>query len=389
MSLKTINFPPHAIPFPGRRIASPENIRAGVARLSSGLKNEAERQLIWKTFHLASDGYQGQLRKDGSAYISHPVATAEISAVSGGDAEEIAGCLGHDLIEQGVIGGRRVTYNFLAEQLGENVARIIDAATELGKEPGAVIANPSLYDIFMHYLGKWAQEPRGFRVKLFDRLHNMRTLVCMAPATRRVKAEEALNLFCPIADILGMWQAKRELEDHSLRYLEPGTYFQLKRDRVEVFNASLNKIREIVCKLDGQTFKRANLPAEFKMEKRAVYELYERMLRHGLDRLLAADVCRLHIFVADQAACYRALDRLHETYPPVLEEMRDYVAAPRPNGHRFLHTVVNVNGFGPLVVQIRDQDMKRAYELGGPVQRNQPWPGALSNQIAEMIEEVA
>jgi (p)ppGpp synthase/HD superfamily hydrolase len=343
---------------------------------------EADRQLVWRAFRLSCEGHYGQKRKDQKTpYIEHPGSVAEILADWGVGAEVIAAGFDHDLVEKGDIGGQRVELSFLAEQLNERVARIIDGATELGKKRGALNAGPSDLLIYQNYLSKGAGEPASFLVRLADRLDNMRTLIHLTPDKQHEKALETRHVYCRFADILGMWQVKRELEDLAFRYLEPEKYNAMKRARSALIDGSRGRIPGIVFQLE-RDFKRVGLAAEFKMGKRAIYELHQRLSRRGIDSPTTADVWRLHIFTADELSCYTALGLLHADFPPVQGEFRDYLAEPPPNRHRFLHSVVNVPGFERLLVQIRDRKMKQEFEQGGPnLENNFTWLNTLQDYL--------
>ena len=359
-------------------VMDPARFQSRIEILCGRFENSADRQLVRTAFSLAWRGHCGQFRKDGNAYIDHPVSAAESIASWSGDATEIAAALCHDLLEDGRIGGNRVTREFLSEQLGERVTRLIEGVTELGKEPEAAIANPSLANIYRCYIEKGIKDPAIFRIKLADRLHNMRTLAYTEPQKRQLKAEETLKIYSRIADILGMWQVRRELEDLAFRYLEPQKYQEVKSMRAKVIAESLGRIRGIAFRLN-MAFDRAGLPVELKMEKRAVYELLSRIRQREIKSLSPTDVWRLNIFVADVPACYAALGQLHATYRPVQGEFRNYIAAPRPNGHRFLHDFVEVPGFR-LLVQVRDLAMKREYEFG-VVKKEFTWLNALKQYL--------
>ena len=347
--------------------------------LSHRFKSLPEQQLVMKAYQLAWLGHQGQIRKQGTPYIEHALATAETIANWGGSAEEAAAALGHDLIEEGRINGRRVTAGLLRGRLGDRVAAIIDGVTELGKSPGTVIKDPSLPNIWLHYLDRGRREPAVFKVKLADRLNNMQTLPYVSPFQQREKADETLHIYCRIADMLGMWPVKRQLEDICFRYLEPEKHRLIYDVRQRTVNASLPEIRMISFRIDS-ALKRAKIAVKMQMEKRAVYELYKRAKGRELADIAPSDVWRLCIKTIsdDPRSCYDVLEVLHKLYPPVQPEYRDYIAAPRPDGQQFLRTVVD----GPfcLPVQIRDQAMTRAYELG-TVKNDFAWLDALRQAL--------
>ncbi len=325
---------------------------------------EADRRLILTAYDLSWNGHLHQRRKQGIAFIEHPLSSAETMMGWGGNAIEVSACLGHDLIEVGRLGGQRVTKAMIAEQLNDRVAAIINGVTELGTEPGALALNPTQAEIWSHYLGEGLKDPAVFKVKLADRFNNMCTLAYTEIRSQLAKAEETLYVYCRIADRLGMWRVKRQMEDICFNYLEPAAAKELAGRREQIVRHSQRDVQTVSYRINHLR-KPAGLDFETQMEKRAVWELRERIRRRDLKKIGPADVWRLNIVLksAGPEDCYRVLSLLQEAFSPFPGEDRDFIVQPLTNGHRFLQTVLTGLPFN-LTVQIRDPEMQRAYKFG-------------------------
>lgn len=321
-------------------------------------------------FQLVQKGHANQFRKSSEPYEVHPFSVAEIIADWGLGEVEVVGALCHDMIEDARIKGARVTKEFLQEKFGKRVARLVEGVTELGKEPEFEGEKPSPVEIFKKMLKYGSKDLAIILIKLADRLHNMRTLVYMDINKRRMKAWETLHVFGKIADMLGMWDLKRELEDLSFQYLEieddfQYTYDNIARRRWEIYVKNKGDVHEIVRSLQNK-LDVTGLRIDIQVEVRSVYELYQRMEKRGvtLKDISPTDVWRINLIVPQKWHCYEVLGRVHDLFHPIQEEIHDFIADPMPNGHRFLHTYVQVPGFGRLLVQIRDWEMNEAYHHG-------------------------
>ncbi|MBU1026813.1 MAG: HD domain-containing protein, partial [Candidatus Margulisbacteria bacterium] len=336
--------------------------------LSNFAEGTSDYKLVKKACDLAWEGHYAQEpRKDGSPYFSHPLAVANILIEWGVGAKEVAAALCHDLIEDGKINGERITREFIEEKLGKRVAQLIEGVTELGKEPEFNgVEKPSDVDIFKKWLGYGAKDLGSLIIKLADRLHNMRTLAYTSEESQRLKSEETLKVYTRVADILGMWEVKRELEDLCFKYLHPEIYEQIMMKRTEIIAQNEDVIQNIIAEMqDGLT----DLKMEIELfpEARFIYELYQRMEYRGLllEELFPTDIWRINIVVPEKRDCHLVEGEIHDNlYPPVQGETYNYIAEPRPNGHQFLHSYVKVPRFGRLLIQIRDKEMQRNYKYG-------------------------
>ena len=351
----------------GSQLVSPLYLEKAAA-LARKFTNAEDRRLVMRAYDLAWNGHLHQRRKQGIAFIAHPLSVAETMVKWGGSAEEVAACLCHDLIEVGRLDGQRVTQGMIAARLNERVAAIVNGVTEPGTEPGARVTNPTLAEIWSHYLGEGQKYPSVFKVKLADRFNNMCTLAYTERRSHRAKAEETLYIYCRIADRLGMWQVKRQLEDICFRYLRPARYGDLlARCRLLVAD-SLPSIQAASYRLD-KVFRAVGLSVGMQMEKRAVYELWGRIMKRNLSEIGPADIWRLLINLRTPGpdGCNCALRELLSNFSTLPAETSDFILLPLANGHRFLQTVLTGLPFD-LTVQIRDPDMLKDYKIGTPEQ---------------------
>ena len=381
-------------------------------------------KLLPQAFDLAWAGHWGQFRESGRPYIEHPLRVAKMILAVGMGEEEAAAALCHDLIEDSHIGGIKITHRFLREKLGSRVAYLVEGLTELGKEPGygsvpkkkimrtfgsdlswrqyfvnpdaddlefrpevkistlraagmargktsrliggfrrAKAKKPSVVDIFRKWFKFGAEDMATIILKLYDRLDNMRTLGAVSAERQRAKAQETQNVHARIADRLGMWRLKRELEDLCFKHLEPVLYREIHAERDRIKTESYREV-EVVVRTIGKELRSVGLQGELFLEKRHIYELYQRMQIRGVKKLTAVDIWRINIVVPYEPDCFQARDVVHRLYRPVQSEIRDFINDPRPNGHRFLQSYVNVLGGGPMLIQVRDLQMQDHYTRG-------------------------
>ncbi|MBN2058717.1 MAG: HD domain-containing protein [Candidatus Saganbacteria bacterium] len=353
-----------------------------------------DREILVRACELAWEAHYGQKRRDGSHYYSHPLAVAKIVAGWGLGIEEVSAALLHDVIEDGEINGRRITREYLSWLFGGRIANLADGVTELGKEPKFKGAKPSVAEIYRKLFEYGDRDLAILIIKLADRLHNMQTLEYTSEKTQQEKAQETMNVYARIADILGMWQLKRELEDWSFRYLDPENH---RLFDIKIFQA-LETGRHDILRIEKElelVIEELPYPVEMVFERRYVYELFQRAQLRGIkpDDLLPRDIWRINLNVPTREDCYKLLGYVHAIYPPVQGEFRDYIADPMPNGHRFLHTYVEMPHFGKLLVQLRSREMYDLYQRGiiaairlreGWQEQNQNW---LKASLASLEEE--
>ncbi|MEA3493773.1 MAG: HD domain-containing protein [Candidatus Margulisiibacteriota bacterium] len=317
--------------------------------------------MLEKAVVLAWNAHKKIFRKSGDLYFEHLVSVVELADAYGLKGEAVAAAICHDLIED-----TNVTKKMIAELLGGRVAKIVYGVTEFGKEHGFEGTAPTELDKLSKRAKSGAEEPAIILITIFDRLHNMRTLEHMGKEAQRLKAEETQNFHAKIADRLGMWEIKREMEDLAFKYLEPEKYNQI-NDRLDLLESqSREQLDGILGKMRSY-LDSTGLHCDFVVERRHIYETYQRMQRRGIDRIeniLAIDIWRINLVVPEEADCHIISGKIENLYPPVQDERFNFIAEPRPNGHQFLHSYLKVPEFGNLLVQIRSKKMQRNHKLG-------------------------
>jgi GTP pyrophosphokinase len=313
--------------------------------------------LVERAFAFSEHAHQGQFRKSGEPYITHPLAVASILSQWRLDAQGIAAALLHDVMED-----TKVTKAEIETSFGKPVADMVDGVSKLDQ-----IEFQSREDAqaenFRKMLLAMAQDVRVILIKLADRLHNMRTLDAMAPTHRKRIARETLDIYAPIANRLGLNALYLELQELSFKNLYPMRYRVLAKqikaargNRREVMNRILQSIR------DG--LKEAGIAATVSGREKTVYSVYKKMREKHYTFSQVFDIYGVRILVKDVTACYAALGVLHALYKPIPGKFKDYVAIPKANGYQSLHTTL-FGPFGtPLEAQIRTQDMHRIAEAG-------------------------
>ena len=336
-----------------------------------GLVNELPKNytpqdiaLVRRAFELAATAHEGQFRKSGEAYIEHPLEVARILANLRLDSRTIAAALLHDVVED-----TPTKVPDLVAEFGAEVASLVDGVTKLIGIAEMANLPPDSRDPKVESLRKMllamVGDVRVVLIKLADRLHNMRTLDSMLPEKQRRISRETLDIYAPLANALGIYQIKWELEDLAFSYLEPETYIKIGRD------LSLNNdVREAYVNNVTQTLQAALAEhgihqASVTSRSKHIYSIYRKMRKKGLntsDEIY--DQLGIRILVPEVADCYAALGVVHTLWRPIKGEFDDYIANPKENQYRSLHTAV----YGPqgknLEVQIRTPEMDRIADIG-------------------------
>ncbi|MBN2306219.1 MAG: bifunctional (p)ppGpp synthetase/guanosine-3',5'-bis(diphosphate) 3'-pyrophosphohydrolase [Anaerolineae bacterium] len=323
-----------------------------------------DRALIERAFQRAHTAHDGQRRKSGEPYITHCIAVAEILAELGLDAPTIAAGLLHDVVED-----TPITVEDLAAEFSPHIARLVDGVSKLTNLPTDVENRPSgkQRDREMEYLRKMflamGSDFRVILIKLADRLHNMRTLTHMPPHKRIQKATETLEIFAPIANRLGIWQLKWELEDLAFRYLDTDRYREIAAQIQERRSDREAYITRITTYIQDQ-FARENLKAEITGRPKHIYSIYKKMERKNLPFSQIYDIRAIRIIVDSKQACYQALGIIHNIFHAIPGEFDDYISSPKENSYSSLHTAVLDTEGKTLEVQIRTTEMHQEAEYG-------------------------
>ena len=314
--------------------------------------------MIEKAYHVADEAHKGQVRKSGEAYIIHPLCVAIILAELELDKETIVAGLLHDVVEDTVM-----TVEEITEEFGAEVALLVDGVTKLGQlaydADKVEVQAENLRKMFL----AMAKDIRVILIKLADRLHNMRTLKYMTPEKQKEKARETMDIYAPIAQRLGISKIKIELDDLSLKYLEPEAYYDL----VEKVALRKSVRDDYVQQLVGQVKKSieaAGIKADIEGRAKHFFSIYKKMKNQGKTIDQIYDLFAIRIIVESVKDCYAALGVIHEMYKPIPGRFKDYIAMPKPNMYQSLHTTLIGPTGQPFEIQIRTYEMHRTAEYG-------------------------
>ena len=314
--------------------------------------------MIEKAYQVAYKAHEGQVRKSGEPYIIHPLCVAIILADLELDKESIVAGLLHDVVEDTIM-----TSEQLRQEFGEEVELIVDGVTKLGQLSYSAdkieVQAENLRKMFL----AMAKDIRVILVKLADRLHNMRTAKYWSPEKQKEKARETMDIYAPIAHRLGISKIKVELDDLSLKYLEPEVYYDLvekialKRNERQAF---VNSIVEDV----SRHISAAGIKAQIDGRIKHFFSIYKKMVNQQktLDQIY--DLFAVRIIVDTVKDCYAALGVIHEMYKPIPGRFKDYIAMPKQNMYQSLHTTLTGPNGTPFEIQIRTFEMHRTAEYG-------------------------
>ena len=321
--------------------------------------------MIEKAYRLADNAHQGQVRKSGEPYIIHPLCVAIILADLELDKETIVAGLLHDVVEDTVM-----TVEQVGEQFGTDVAFLVDGVTKLqhlhladnsGNKTEAQLEMQAenLRKMFM----AMAKDIRVIMIKLADRLHNMRTLKHM-PHEKQIRiARETMDIYAPIAQRLGISKIKVELDDLSLKYLEPDVYYDLV-DKIAMRKSEREKYIQGIVDEVSEHIKKAGIEAKIDGRIKHFFSIYKKMKNQHKTIDQIYDLFAVRIIVDTVKDCYAALGVIHEMYKPIPGRFKDYIAMPKANMYQSLHTTLIGSSGQPFEIQIRTYEMHRVAEYG-------------------------
>ncbi len=321
--------------------------------------------MIEKAYQIANKAHEGQIRKSGEPYIVHPLNVAIILACLEMDKETLIAGILHDVVEDTIM-----TEEDLNREFGEDVALLVDGVTKLEKIPlsgNNMEKSDAKLEMQAENLRKMflamAKDIRVIIIKLADRLHNMRTLKYQKPESQQRIAKETLEIYSPIAQRLGISKIKVELDDLSLKYLEPEVYYDLvtkisaRKDEREQY------IQSIVTEV-SEHIKSAGIKAQIDGRVKHFFSIYKKMKNQNKTLEQIYDLFAVRIIVDSVKDCYAALGVIHEMYKPIPGRFKDYIAMPKPNMYQSLHTTLIGTTGQPFEIQIRTFDMHKAAEYG-------------------------
>merc|ERR1712057_30707 len=339
-------------------------------RISADLSSRHEvfgAPLVKLAFELGRCAHMGQLRRNGEAYLSHVVETAEILARLGLDEKTVAAGLLHDVLDDTMM-----TEQQLREYIPQEVVDMVVGVSRLshvsqinrdlgfGKSQDSVTQGESFKNMLLSMA-----DVRVVLIKLADRLHNMRTLNALSPEKQRTIAEETMHVFVPLANRLGVWSIKAELEDLCFKYLNQADFLALQNclndDFMKVQKINLqNNLDKLQKEMKRMNFDYKDLHGRPKN----VYGIHKKMQKKGIAFEEVYDLCACRVIVRSKSECYKVLELVHSIWKPVEGKFKDYVKNPKENGYESLHTVVVDEEGRPFEIQIRTADMHFIAEHG-------------------------
>ncbi len=318
---------------------------------------QADMSLIIRAFTLGQSAHEGQKRNSGENFFIHPLNVALILADLSMDTPTIVAGLLHDVVED-----TEYTHEDLVEEFGEEIAELVDGVTKL-KNIRYKTKQENQAENLRKMVLAMAKDIRVIIVKLADRLHNMRTLEYMTDEKKKEKATETLEIYAPIAHRLGISKIKWELEDLSLRYLEPEAYYELV-EKVSIKRDEREEFIQLIIKTLYEKLGEMDIHCEISGRPKNFYSIYKKMAVQGKSFEEIYDITAVRILVDNIKDCYGALGIVHTLWKPIPGRFKDYIAMPKPNMYQSLHTTV----IGPkgeiFEVQIRTYDMHKTAEYG-------------------------
>ena len=318
----------------------------------------ADISMIEKAYTIARNAHEGQVRKSGEPYIIHPLCVAIILADLELDKETIVAGILHDVVEDTVMSNEEIRKEFSAE-----VELLVDGVTKLGQLSYSHDKVDEQAENLRKMFLAMAKDIRVILIKLADRLHNMRTLQYMKPEKQKEKARETMDIYAPLAQRLGISKVKIELDDLSLKYLQPDVYYSLVEQISDKKSAREQFIRQIVAEVRDH-IDASGIKARVDGRVKHFFSIYKKMVNQDktLDQIY--DLFAVRILVDNVQDCYAALGSIHEMYKPIPGRFKDYIAMPKPNMYQSLHTtLIGPNGT-PFEIQIRTYEMHKTAEYG-------------------------
>lgn len=316
-----------------------------------------DSRLIMHAYEYAVGNHGDQLRKSGEPYIIHPLNVAYILAEIGLDDATICAALLHDVVED-----TKVTNENIIKEFGQEIAEMVAGVTKLSTMQFTTVEEMQVEDYRKMFLAM-GKDIRVILIKLADRLHNMRTLKFLKRERQIANAKETMELYAPLANRLGLYSIKWELEDLSFEYLYPEEYEELVKGIDRKRDERLQFIEKIMEDIRAE-LRRQKIDAEVTGRAKHLYSIYRKMQRDNktLDQIY--DLFALRILVNSVKDCYAALGVVHELYSPMPGRFKDYIAVPKPNMYQSIHTTLLGEKGTPFEVQIRTWDMHRIAEYG-------------------------
>lgn len=317
----------------------------------------ADLARIRAAFDFAQNAHDNQRRKDGTPFVSHPLAAAEIIAEMGLDEEAIMAALLHDCIED-----TGVTHEEIAKRFGASVAEIVEGVTKLSRVTYTSKEEEQMENLRKMLLAM-AKDIRVVLIKMADRLHNMRTMGYLSAEKQSEKALETMEIYAPLAHRLGMQKIKWELEDLSIFYLDPIGYAEIEDGLKRIMSSNETFIETIQNRI-SERLKENGIECDVYGRIKHIYSIYRKMYSQNKTLSEVLDLYAFRVIVNDIADCYNVLGYIHEMFRPIPGHFKDYIGTPKPNMYQSLHTAVLGSEGIPFEVQIRTWSMHHTAEYG-------------------------
>jgi guanosine-3',5'-bis(diphosphate) 3'-pyrophosphohydrolase len=328
-----------------------------LARAMESYADRLDVDAIRDAYELAREAHSGQRRASGDKFVTHAVEVATILSLLGLDTDSLVSGLVHDVVED-----TTVSLADIDKRFGKGVSTIVDGVTKIGRVEFRSHTEQQV-DNYRKLLLSMARDARVILVKLADRLHNMRTLDALKPEKRSRIALETREIYAPLAHRLGMAAIRWELEDLSFKYLEPEAYDELRKKVRQRRKERERQIVEMKRPLD-EALAEAGVPADVTGRPKHLWSIYRKMVHRGVPYEDIYDLMAMRVFTTDVQNCYAALGVIHNRWTPVQDRFQDFIATPKSNMYRSLHTTVIGPGGRRYEIQIRSEEMHRTAEYG-------------------------
>jgi guanosine-3',5'-bis(diphosphate) 3'-pyrophosphohydrolase len=339
-----------------------EELLDGLLAELAAYSGDVDLELIRRAFRFAAEAHEGQQRRSGQPFITHPVGVATICAQLRLDEPTIAAALLHDVVED-----TTVELAAVREEFGDEVAQLVDGVTKLTRVQFQSREQAEAEN-YRKMVVAMAEDVRVILVKLADRLHNLRTIEYLGKQKQIQKSKEALEVYAPLAHRLGIHALKWELEDLAFQTLHPRKYSEIKTmvaERRADREGHVAEAADVLCR----ELEKVDIPAEIAGRAKHFYSIYDKMVKKGREFNEIYDLTAMRVIVERDGEegtrdCYGALGLIHSLWKPMPGRFKDYVAMPKFNGYRSLHTTVIGPEGRPLEIQVRTREMHETAELG-------------------------
>ncbi len=356
-----VRRPPRRALVPSRPAGKPEHDLGRLREQLLATLEEHNPQIdldpVSRSYDFAVEAHEGQLRASGEPYVTHPIASAQILADLGIDPIAIQAALLHDVPED-----TEYSLSDLEERFGAEVTRLVDGVTKLSKFSTHSHEQQQAENIRKMLLAM-AEDIRVVLIKLADRLHNMRTLAALPPEKQTRIARQTMEIYAPLAERLGIWQVKWELEDLAFKILEPERFRELAKLLDTRRKGREGYIERAIAELEPR-LKDSGIEADLQGRPKHIFSIYKKMQRKSAEFGEIYDVYAIRILVDEVRDCYAALGIVHALWRPIPGQFDDYIAVPKNNLYQSLHTAVIALDGKPLEIQIRTHAMHQVSEVG-------------------------